>query len=220
MRSKRRFCVLCLVGITAIGFGHPAGIYTELHPLARSLAEITGCQERAAIYEVFGELVFERIETDYPGYSCWSTLKCYGAVDPLMDPKADGLLIHELGHVFLNRLELSYCDLEMDLGYFEDGVYVHVAGVNPVTGNYERSTRGYGSAERPDIQHGELSPDFNSYKEDFADMFMNWARDSFSDDEAGRLRYEWMDAFVRAHVAKLHGEGPQICTVGGVTCAR
>ncbi|HOR79128.1 MAG TPA: hypothetical protein PLG04_10130 [Anaerolineaceae bacterium] len=207
---------ILMIGIIAIGFTQP--IDTELAPLARSLSEVTGVSQDCSIHWVYGDLTFEFVETDFFGYSCWSTLKCYGSIDPLTVENASGLLIHELGHVFLNRLDVGYPD--MQLGYWECGEYIHVAGINPVTGKFERTTRGFIGETQPHIQHGLLSKDFNTYQEDFADMFMNWARDSFADDEAGRLRHEWMDAFVRAHVAKLHGESPQICTGGGVTCAR
>ena len=33
----------------------------------------------------------------------------------------------------------------------------------------------------------------NTPNEDFADMFLNWAFDSFADDPMGEARYAWME---------------------------
>jgi hypothetical protein len=32
----------------------------------------------------------------------------------------------------------------------------------------------------------------NAANEDFADMFLGWSYDGFTDDPAGRSRYDWM----------------------------
>lgn len=192
--------ILILFGIFSIGFTSPMAVHQEVLPLAEKLSDITGYSTEMAVYEIFGELTFEYIRTDFPGYSCWSSLKCYGGIDPLTTDKARGLLIHELGHRFLKGLNLPYTELGMELGYYENETYIHVAGINPVTHKYERTTLGYMGETQPHIQHGLLSPDFNTYSEDFADMFMNWALDGFSDCEAGRLRMDWMDTFMRQHL--------------------
>lgn len=190
---------LIFTGLTSVGFDSEL-LNAELDPLAEKLSEITGIEKKDVLFEVFGELEFYFHQTDTISYSCWSTLHCYGGVNPLADPRGKGLLVHELGHRFLNGLGLRYDELKMDLGYYDNGIYVHIAGINPITGKFERTARGYPAADRPYEQHGPLSPDYNTYKEDFADWFMNWALDQFSDDPAGRLRARWMDRFVRDHL--------------------
>lgn len=192
--------LLTLIAIIGIGFSKPE-LDAHLEPLALKLSEVTGYAPEIALYEVFGELTFEMVERDYSGYSCWSTLKCYGQ-NPLESELADGLLIHELGHKFLNMQKLSFAEIELSLGYYEDGHYIHVAGINPQTGRFERTDLGYPSGDRPWLQHGKGGAEYNTYQEDFADMFMNWARGTFSDDEAGRLRNEWMNNFVDKYTKK------------------
>ncbi len=171
----------------------------EVFPLIEKLSQVTGLPHTQVISEVFGEVKFVYQQTDFEGYSCWSSLWCYGNINPLDVERASGLLIHELGHRFLNDLDLTYSDLGMNLGYWENGKYIHVAGVNPQTNRFERTARGYPSPGAPYEQHGSLSPDYHTYQEDFADTFMNWARDTFTDCPAGQLRHDWMDAFVREH---------------------
>jgi hypothetical protein len=74
-----------------------------------------------------------------------------------------------------------------------------VTGINPQTGQYLRTARGYPAEERPYFQHPPSVPiTGQTYQEDFADMFMAWALNNFTDDKAGRLRYEWMDNFVKS----------------------
>ncbi len=64
-------------------------------------------------------------------------------------------------------------------------------------GAWERRNDGYAGTGRPDMQHPLTMPGScpgPSACEDFADMFMNWAQNSFADNDAGRARYDWMDA--------------------------
>lgn len=67
----------------------------------------------------------------------------------------------------------------------------HVSGYNPATGTFERTTRGYRSDDYPDVQH-PLTDNGNTSGEDFADMYLNYTRDTFSSDDYGRARYLWM----------------------------
>lgn len=185
------------------GFGDEKLLDNELKPLVVKLSIISGISQDKVLSSVFGDLRFEFIERDYPGYSCWSTLKCYGSVNPLTDPKASGLLVHELGHRFLNDQNLTFAELDLNIGYWENGQYVHVTGINPQTGRYERTALGFPANERPYMQHPPSVPiTGQTYQEDFADMFMAWALDRFSDDVAGQLRYGWMDDFVRSTLKK------------------
>jgi hypothetical protein len=41
-----------------------------------------------------------------------------------------------------------------------------------------------------------MNPDGQSYKEDFADMFMGYFMGYFSDDREGKLREEYMEKFI------------------------
>lgn len=186
---------LILLTIFVIGFPRDA-VIKEIEPAILRVVETT--ESEYSPYEAFGELTFEFVETDNPGYSCWSTLKCYGSQSPLDDEKGRGLLIYEMGHVLLNRLNLTYEEIGMNLGYYENGVYVHVTGVNK-EGKFVRTPRGYKGDYRPYVQHPTSVPGTGqTYQEDFADMFMNWALDNFSDDVAGQLRKEFMENFIKS----------------------
>lgn len=179
--------------VTVSGFD-PALVEEELDPLVDKLSRITGYPREVVLYKVFGDLHFSYVPRDTQGYSCWSWLTCYGK-NPLEDPNADGLLIHELGHRFLNDLHLTFEQIDLNIAYGD----IHVAGINSQH-KFERTALGYPHPGQPYEQHGSLSPNYNTYQEDFADMFMNWARDSFADDEPGHLRYQWMDRFVKKYL--------------------
>ena len=188
-------------GIECVGFDQEA-VVKEIFPLIENLSDITGFSQSDVIPNVYGEVKFVFQKTSFEGFSCWSSLWCYGNVNPLDVEIAEGLLIHELGHRFLNDLNLTYDEMNLALGYWEGENYIHVAGINPQTGKYERTTLGYPLPGAPYEQHGNLSPDYHTYQEDFADMFMNWSLGSFSDTPAGNLRNNWMTAFIRKQTPK------------------
>jgi hypothetical protein len=65
-------------------------------------------------------------------------------------------------------------------------------------GKFERTGRGYLSTLSPDLYHGSNWPDWaTSPNEDFADMFMNWAYNTFDYNveayNAGVKRYDFME---------------------------
>jgi len=187
-------------GVTAEGFNEET-LKSELWPLAEKLSEVTGINEYYVINEVFGELHFRQIISDSGwNYNCYASLTCYGPYDFLTNPLAKGLLVHELGHIFLNNTGDVWEDLAYSLGYYEGNTYIHVSGLNPKTNRFERTPCGYPLQGAPYEQHGCLSPYYHTYQEDFADMFMNWALDGFTDDEAGRLRFEFIDSFIRDNI--------------------
>ena len=130
---------------------------------------------------------------------------------------------HELGHTFnarvVNNLVSGIRGLQLDpsrtteleeqvlnirpygeLGSEEivaqiNGETIHVAGP-PVPGAYQRTDLGYASQETPWQQHSLRWGDGqggNAANEDFADMFLGWSYDGFTDDPAGRARYDWME---------------------------
>lgn len=190
-----------MYGVSSTGFDDQQ-LLKELMPLITKLNHITGIPQEKVLPAIFGDLEFTYHQTDDANYSCWATLNCYGSKDPLSDPKAEGLLIHELGHRFMNMQHLSFDQLDLNIGFIDDnGQYIHVTGINPRTGKYERTSLGYPSTERPYMQHPPTVPGTGqTYSEDFADMFMAWALNRFSTDTAGVLRYQWMDRFVRTNL--------------------
>jgi len=89
-----------------------------------------------------------------------------------------------------------------------DGETVHVAGP-PSPGAYQRTDLGYASLGTPWQQHSLRWGDGqggNAANEDFADMFLGWAYDGFTDDPAGRARYDWMESHMAEWVEQ--GSGP------------
>jgi len=198
-------CYSLPLGVTTDGFD-PAALYQEIQPLTEKLSAISGIPQHQVLYEIFGELHFEHIRTESINYNCFSTLKCYGDHDILGDPMAHGLLIHELGHRFLNNTGKPFTDFAYSLGYYENGAYVHVSGINPVTNKFERTPLGYPEQGQPYEMHGCISPDYHSFKEDIADMFMGWALGNFTDDQAGRLREAFITQFILDNLPLTHGK--------------
>jgi hypothetical protein len=163
--------------------------------------EVAFYQEISLLVDKIGGVsVFESVYghitvTLYPsdeGRSCWSSLNCYGDISLVKGSRNEGILLHELGHVFLNNLGLR--SFEYSIGYYEEGKYIHVSGLNPITMRHERTSLGYPHAGFPYEQHGAAVS--QSKLEDFADMFRAWVLDDFTDDPAGNARKEFMDRFV------------------------
>lgn len=171
---------IIFTGVNSEGFDIES-VEQELRPLAIKLSAITGYSENEVLYQVFGELNFVNQEA-YHDTTCWYTLKCFGYPDGLNDPLAHGLLIHELGHRFLNSTKVKYSELDLPR------VLVN------------RSSAGYPHGGRPYEQHGPSIDGYYLFGEDFADTFMNWALDQCTDDEDGRDRCGWMDNFIKEHV--------------------
>jgi hypothetical protein len=115
------------------------------------------------------------------------------------DPR---LYVHELGHVFAGR-DPTDANPNSTLG---NSVIVDALGRTVWRGyraedGYIRTMLGYVSNGAPNVYHGELEwTDWNSSdnyiarNEDFADMYMNWMYNSFSDDSAGNSRYAWISS--------------------------
>ena len=200
------FLQLSSFGVESVGFNEDA-VLGDIYPLIQKLSWITGYGQNEVLPAVFGEdIKFVYVKTDFDGYTCMGWLWCYGIVDPLNLKETEGILIHELGHKFLYDLGLPYADINLNLGYYENDRYIHVTGIHPYTGRYERTALGYPHPWQPYEQHKHDNNYYNTYQEDFADMFMNWALNRFSDDEAGRLRRAWIDAFVREHTPRLYSQ--------------
>ena len=183
-------------------------LFYELYPLKVKLSNITGLPKSEVLPTVFGEdLHFEyRPDPNANYWSCWSSLVCLGNMP--FDERSRGILLHELGHKFINDMDRTGADLiAFSLGYYDEaGNYVHVSGFNSYTWRYERTLRGQ--------PHYKNNLDM-IYQEDYADMFMSWALDDFSDDEAGRLRYEYINNFILDRLTEL---GYDIRETGDKTC--
>jgi hypothetical protein len=146
-------------------------------------------------------IVIYHLNKDAKFYSCWSTLVCFGNLDYSNNPKLQGLIIHEVGHRVLRDLGFVWSDLDYSLGYYHDGSWVHVSGVDPKTGKYRRTDLGFIEADQPYCQHCSwMNPDGQSYKEDFADMFMAFVMGYFSNDPAGEIRKAYMEDFINNYL--------------------
>jgi len=112
------------------------------------------------------------------------------------------LFAHELGHVFNTRAaSIPYTMLASTT--IQDRKKHHVTGINEA-GVFKRTNLGYRSAWFPDQQHPlDMDSMGNTPGEDFADMLLNWAFNTFSDDEtgAGAARYEWMATNMAAWIS-------------------
>jgi len=175
--------------------------------ISELLSEVKILSEKVGGIEIFkalfGDIHIQRIDSDNNFYTCWSSLECYGDVH-LDDPLNRGLLIHELGHRILNDNKDIWAATNYSIGYIDAyGNYIHVSGLNPETYTYERTALGYQESKRPYIQHPiDVPITGQSYQEDFADMFANWALRTFSDDDAGKARCAFMDTFMKAVIQK------------------
>jgi hypothetical protein len=147
-------------------------------------------------------------------------IKCHTDYD-FDDPR---LIVHELGHVLhQNNLARNlYGDLLISENAIVDDTRIWVTGLHPrgdecrdntdpnsslgircaattvnQYGSFERTFFGYTGDRIPDVYHGRDFGDWNTANEDFADMFMNWAYNSFDyradANNAGTKRYDWMD---------------------------
>lgn len=172
-------------GYTSSGF--PEGwLENELAPLTQKLSDVTGIPENKVLEAVFGnDLEFVYRTEDVGGYTCYSSLTCIGGSDFQL---GEGIMVHEFGHRFVNNTGLTKTQLiQYSLGYYdENGNYVHVSGMNPQTGNYERTLAG----------QTKFWNTANLVGEDYADMFMAWVLGEFTNNEAGRLRQEYIEEFV------------------------
>ena len=119
--------------------------------------------------------------------------------------------VHELGHAFNYALNPNTTD---DLSYGQGIIDLAVEGVwvdgERIAGNrttsyandneYVRTGDGY----RPGLYSVNGGPyqqnAANAVGEDYADMFMNWAFNSFASDVYGQARYRFMDDHISAWI--------------------
>ncbi len=115
----------------------------------------------------------------------------------MSNPDYQGVVSHELGHVF-SRLSGHRPRDAVWKSTIVDEKGDFVTGRNSA-GSYIRGKGGYKSLNEPDVQDfpkGKYPDGAVDYSEDHADMFLNYTRNSFSSDGAGRARYSFMQTFV------------------------
>jgi len=163
-------------------------------------------------FDVLESVTIYLLSPDSKYISCWSSFVCFGDIGYCDNSKVQGLMIHEIGHKVINDLEYVWEDMEFSLGYYVEseggeGEYVHVSGMHPEVNKYMRTDSGYIEASQPYCQHcSYMQPEGQSYREDFADMFMGYFMGYFSDDEGGRLREEYMEEFVERNFGEGFGK--------------
>ena len=159
-------------------------------------------------FDILEGITIYLLSPDNEYISCWSSFVCFGKVNYSSNPKVQGLIIHEIGHKVINDLRYVWEDMEFSLGYYVEGEggemeYIHVSGMHPYLKKYVRTDLGYVEPKQPYCQHCTyMNPDGQSYREDFADMFMGYFMGYFSDDKEGRLREEYMEGFVDRNFGK------------------
>jgi len=113
------------------------------------------------------------------------------------------LVVHELGHTFNSQYDplrkSPYAVLGSSTTSINTAQGLWVTAFHSVNGEWkwDRSFNGYASNGAPSVYHGSATwDDWNTVHEEFADMFMNWAFDSFTVDQAGygQARYAWMSS--------------------------
>jgi hypothetical protein len=211
------------------------GIAGGVLMVAYALAAATPGAEspHVAFKQVFGGTVFTLNSSGLDqGWYC--SAGGYGwQCEPLAEGHMSAqLLAHELGHTFnarvINNLDDQIRELQdpvrtdllerlprlapySELGRTEivaeiDGELVHVSGL-PDQGGYARTDLGYAALGSPWQQHSiRWDANGNTPNEDFADMFLGWAFEGFSDDPAGDARYTWMDSNMPEWIAQSSGE--------------
>jgi RHS repeat-associated protein len=103
-----------------------------------------------------------------------------------------GLITHEFGHIF-NGVAGSFFTNRLAKTTISTRDEVFVGGYSIFTNRYTRTNLGYQTATFPDQQHPiNMDNEGPTAGEDFADMFMNYIRNSFANNLAGEARSGWM----------------------------
>ncbi|MEW5869739.1 MAG: RHS repeat-associated core domain-containing protein [Chloroflexota bacterium] len=150
---------------------------------------------RDAFVKVFGKITIILTDSDRNGCDAgYQVITCGGAT--VIDSR---LIAHELGHVFAYRYDNKPYNKLREAKIMDRGGHL-VAGDSG--SGYLRTTSGFKGNVPPYMYHGpiDFEEDWNvgsiAWHEDWADMFMNWAFDSFDltleANGAGWSRYWWM----------------------------
>jgi hypothetical protein len=189
-------------------------IQREAAAIAASLLEFCGetCSSMTsyqAFHEVFGDTTIAisgagvGCQVQSYGFSCGA-----GTVGWLSrDSDAEGLIIHEFGHIFDHKITGDFGYGRNVLGsttiYDEAGRYIE--GIPVGGGAWTRWNDGYKCDTYPCQQHPLNELGGANTWEDFADMFMNLVMDyskvyvgpthGFAVNPAGKARYDWMSSY-------------------------
>jgi len=200
---KTIIVIISLFGMFFLsGFNQYEGWLSEEQVIIQ--AEIDTITRKLGFNPVEG-MTIRHLSPDYPLRSCWSTLNCFGAFS-YTDEEMQGLITHEIGHRLIQSMLWS--DLNYSLGYYnEKHEYVHVSGNHPVSGKFVRTNLGFYLPQQPYCQNcAHVMPYGQSYKEDFADMFMSWVFNWWDETPAGELRKEYMNKWVEETFGVSVGE--------------
>lgn len=205
---------LSQMGITLVGQWTPQDvgrIQKEAAAIALTLLELCGgyCSGRTS-YQIFNQVFGNRtinLSQDGSGAGC-EVLNCSQGTGGWLgtDHDAQGLVIHEFGHIFDHRISGQWGYGRNVLGgttiHTEIGRYVE--GIPDGGGAWERRNDGYRGDDYPYQQHPLSVDGGDTAGEDFADMFMNFVLDysgiyndgGFAPDQFGRARYAWMSSYM------------------------
>jgi len=180
--------------------------------VAGALSKRSGLSSEDTFSAVFGELTLSATEGSGNKWECQRSASPSGVSCTSgklgLEPR---LMAHEFAHVF-NAMyangghENSPYDVLGDTtitdsaGNWITGMtYDPIEGVNEWTRGYDGYQQVNGLYDDPSLYHGPVdwgTGNANSVSEEFADMFLNWAYNSFDSSPAGSARYSWMSGEV------------------------
>jgi hypothetical protein len=169
------------------------------------LEELTGIESDEAFHRLFGDLTLEAVKSAgryWARVDAWDTHKMLftiGRVTP-------NLVIHELGHLMNDNLpeQDSPAHLLSVHGIkTPDGKLVTGSGASGYARNAGRYAprNGYRKDNYPFHQHPRNWVNGNTCVEDWADMFLSWVTDNFTDDERGQAIMEFVEGYLRGRLA-------------------
>jgi RHS repeat-associated protein len=158
-----------------------------------------------AFGKAFGNLTFEGVGR---GKLCGGCLgqAAYPVIKLVSEQASPRLIAHELGHAFEQGIRArngnKYRGTNNPVQYLVgNGIYDSdgnlVTGYNRASGSYTRwngqnaPRNGFTSNKVPGQYHGIEFDDWNNVHEGFADIFLNWAFNSFAQNTAGTAMYVW-----------------------------
>jgi len=172
--------------------GDKLNIQEATNRIAARLEEVSGVPAYIAFKSIYGDLTATSGIDPWLAYNCEARdngFACKAGIHP-----SQVTIIHELGHVF--DYHTGAGDVLGQSTIYAGGKYV--TGIQD--GEWYRGMCGYVSPYFPHVVHGRYDSAGMGFREEWADMFMNWVNESFADDECGRARMEFMDRIVAVAV--------------------
>jgi hypothetical protein len=164
----------------------------------------SGMTSSQVLVKIFGNRTIN-VNNDGLGAGC-EVLNCSeGTANWLgSDEDAQGLIIHEYGHIFDHTITGEWGFGRNTLGgtTIVDEFGEYVEGVPPGGDSWTRTNDGYSCDTYPCQQHPLNTEGGNSAGEDFADMYMNYVLEEssiysnggFASNPAGEARFAWMQS--------------------------